>query len=654
MVEPTTVAEAPSDTVAAAPPVRDELSVATKNLLAACEAGGLPQKAAASLAERQRELEAAAATLSTKLELGPSTEALEVLAGDYLDVLSQRIARDSSLRTGAGVDLLVGELVGHVCAEPGVRQWLPASCALAPGRDGDALLQLRRRLLADLVALPRRTVERQGAASAQSAELRASLALLSAALSPDPLWQLVEQLAPASACDLPSLEPPPAADVATRAGQLLQRLLADGKKLDRPASYYEDVTRRELMRLRGEASLSPETLAASAELTRALLSLGSAARVDGTVLEARLGQLVTLLRAALRAVAPPSQPIALSASGIELAQAALRSELELVASRALAFAQAASGSHVSEAQARGIDTAVRFALARDEEEAKRIVRGLIIPLPRWSESILFDLNGDLPSLDRGDFRVVGDALLGYNGKRWGISGQGSVAEYDFSVENQISETTAFDGGVESWLALGLGETGRTKLELRVFGKGALFDTNHTGTGRTFGDETSVMGRGGLLASLRYQPGERFAAGLWLGGGVQYEVYDTADFSDGTSFESNNTETLGLLLNARARIELAIVPRWLVSRLRIDAQRYELTRSVLSESFSANNMSTSAQLSAELIELKTRLFLDAEVARFGGFVPSVNAGFDSAFFSSDAESYSSFVPVFGVGIRRDAF
>jgi hypothetical protein len=593
--------------------------------------------------------------LSPRPELGPSTEALEVLAGDYLEALSQRLASDSSLRTGAGVDLLVGELVGHVCAEPGVRQWLPASCGLAPGRDAAALLQLRRRLLADLVTLPRRMAERQGSLSAQSAELRATLALLSAALSPDPLWQLAEQLAPASAsaCELPALEPPPAADVAARAGQLLQRLLADGKKLDRPASYYEDVTRRELMRLRGEATLSPETLAASAELTRALLAVASAAGTDATALEARLRQLATLLQAALRAVAPTSQPVALSTSGIELAQAALRGELELVASRALAFAQTASGSRVSETQARAIDTAVRFALARDEEEAKRIVRGLIIPLPRWSESILFDLNGDLPSLDRGDFRVVGDALLGYNGKRWGITGQGSVAEYDFSVDNQIAETSAFDGGLESGLALGLGETGRTKLELRAFGKGALYDTNHTGAGRSLSDESSVMGRGGLLASLRYQPGERFAGGLWLGGGVQYEVYDTADFADG-SFESNNTETLGLFLNARARLELAIVPRWLVSRLRVDAQRYELTRSVLAETFSDNNMSSSSQLSAEQTEIKARLFLDAEVARFGGFVPSVNAGFDSAFFSSDAESYSSFVPVFGVGIRRDAF
>jgi hypothetical protein len=612
--------------------------------------------ASASLSERQRELDLAAAEL--KLQLGESVESVEAATADYLALVSGRIAPDSALQTGAGADLLVGELVSHVCAEPGVTTWVPAVCQ--PLGEGPALLELRRRLLSDLVTLPRRSAERDGKLGSLSAEVRASLALITAALSPDAAWRLVQELAPQGSCEAASLTEPPAADVAARAAQLVARVLADGARLDRPAAYYELVLQKELQRLRQEATLTPATLAAAKDLLAALKAVqGARVPKDAAALEARLTDLARLLQAALQAVST-SQLVTVPTSSVELVRAALRGELEALASQAVTLARQAAGASISEAQARAIETAVRFALARDEDEAKRIVRGLIVPLGRWSESVLFDINADIPSLERGDFRVVGDALLGYNGKSWGITGQGALAEYDFSTAQQIAETTAADGGLESWLALSLGQERRTKLELRLFGRAALYDTSHTTaagapglTGDSLSDETSIMARGGLLASVRYQPGERFAGGLWLGAGAQYEWYDTADFADQT-FDSQTNESIGLLLQGRVRVELAIVPRWLVSRLRVDAQRYALTRSALSESFGMMNTSTESQLSAEQIEVKARLFLDAEVARFGGFVPSVNAGFDSAFFSSDQESHSSVVPVVGAGIRRDAF
>jgi hypothetical protein len=649
----------PLEPATAAPPEPPAAAAAeTRKILDVCEGEQALVLASSSLAERQHALEVAAAQL--QIQLGPGVAEVEALTADYLRTLSQRIASDSSLQTGAGVDLLVTELLSRICAEPGVASWIPAVCEPSPG--SPALIELRRRLLADLVTLPRRVAEREGSLTAASAEMRSTLALLAAAFSANATWQVVQELAPqAGSCNAAQLSSAPAPDVPARAAQLVQRLLADGAKLERSDEYYERVLQKELQRLRGESSLTPALSAAAKEVLAAVKAIERAgAPKDAAALEARSNELVRLLQAALRAVAVDPTPITVPAAGIELTRAALRGELDVLANRALSLAAQIRGMAIPDHQTRAIDTVVRFALARDEAEAKRILRGLIVPLPRWSESILFDLNGDIPSLERGDFRLVGDALLGYNGKNWGVTGQGSLAEYDFSTELQIAETTAVDGGLESWLSISLGETRRTKLELRLFGKAALYDTSHTTAagaaglvGDELSDETSVMGRGGLLVSLRYQPGERFASGLWLGAGAQYEWYDTADFADRT-FDSQTTQSLGLLLNARARVEVAIVPRWLVSRLRVDAQRYSLTRSSISESFGSTNSSSARQLSAQQLELKTRLFLDAEVARFGGFVPSVNAGFDSAFFDSDVESYRSFVPVVGAGIRREAF
>jgi hypothetical protein len=632
---------------AVAPP--PEVANVAAQTLKLCQPGVVSELASGSLSERQQELTAAAAAL--QIELGESTAGVELGAEQYLEALSQRFASNAALEGGAGMDLLVGELLGHLCAENGVKTWVPESCSPKPG--GPALIALRRRLVIDLVTLPRRMAERSGKLGAASAELRESLSLLRAALSPDPIWQLVLELSPRGACSLAELSLPPAPDELGRAAQLLQRLLADGARLDRPQAYYEAVLQKELLRLRSEATLSPATIDATKRALQAFLALQRAAPTRGVeTLEARLNDLVTLFQATLQAVSKSPPPPLLNADVVDLTRAALGGDLEELATRALALAQRANG--VSASQAQAVETAVRFARARDEDEARRIVRSLILPLPRWSENVLFDLNGDVPSLKSGAFKVVGDALLGYNGRRWGIAVQGAVAEYDFSTATNIAETTALDGGLESWLGLDLDRANRAKLELRLFAKVAGYDTNHGSASGTFSDETSVMGRAGLLASLRYSAGERFAGGLWLGGGAQLESYDAVGVGNQVT-GINDTESFGLLLNARARVELAIVPRWLVSRLRVDAQRYSLTRSSLN--LVAGNqtvMAASSTLDAAQAEVRARLFLDAEVARFAGFVPALNVGFDSAFFSSTTESHSAFVPVFGAGLRRVAF
>jgi hypothetical protein len=306
-----------------------------------------------------------------------------------------------------------------------------------------------------------------------------------------------------------------------------------------------------------------------------------------------------------------------------------------------------------------VSIAPRLAVARDEGEARRILRRLVVPLGPWSEHVLFDLNGDVPRIGRNDFNVVGDLMTGYNAQNWGIIGNGALHEYDFSAPDLIAQTSSRDGSLESWVSLDPSPAWR--IEIRGTGRAAYYDTTKINTApgstQTLADETSWMGRGSLVAGTRYQPGTRFAGGLWLGAGGQYEFYSRLDVGargarQAASLDQTSTS---LLLNGRLRVQYALVPQILAVRLRVDAQRFQITRDSLQMQAVAGVITTTAPAQAATqTEMQTRLFLDADVARFAGFVPSLNTGFDYFMLDSTSDSVASMVPVFGAGIRRDTF
>ncbi len=625
-----------------------------------CEPKAIPDFASGSLSAREAELGAAATAAGLgDAALGELKQAAALESAVWLDALAARVAPESAFRTGAGGDLLVSELVSHVCKST-AKGWLEATCA--PFGPGPALPELRKRLLLDVAKLPARAAAQNQALDAEQ-RLRASvaLALLDAATSSGGPYELAAELARLAApqqverwCSADDSAPPKNETLSTAAFVLL-RVLADGPALDRPDAYYEAVIAKALGAVRGQdVQLSRATRTAVRELLAALRVLkkqAAGATPPGPAeLVARLDQL-SIVTASIIAIVR-DQPFAVPLSSRNLARAVLEARLDAALDQAFAAAQELGHTAVDARQREALDAAVRFALAEDEEHAERILRSLILPLGRWSERVLFDINADIPSLESGDFKVVGDLLLGYNGKSWGIAGQGALAEYDFSTGNIIAETTSIGGSLESWYA---GNVSRSvKLEGRLVGKTSLYDTSKTATASSFGDETSIMGGGSLLGSVRYQPGERFAGGLWLGAGAQYEWYDTSQFANQTA-NLDTTESLGLLVNARLRLELAIVPRWLVTRLRVDALRVDIHRESLNTLAGSGMVTTTAEVEqATQVEVHTRLFLDAEVARLAGFVPSLNGGFDSISFDAPGDSHSAFVPVFGAGIRRDAF
>jgi hypothetical protein len=586
-------------------------------------------------------------------------EALPQFALGILDRAAADVAPDSSLQTGALGDLLVNELTAKVCTESGAGAWLPATCSPPSGEP--ALIALRRNLVRDVAELPARAAERGAFAQAsEDLQLRAAIAFIRAALSENAAYELAAQLAArvpntsavASWCEandanlnLPSLDP------SGRAAYLLMRLLADGKNFDRPDEYYRTLIKTTLGNTLNANAASDAAILRLVPALRSMLNVQRSLdprTISSAALAERARLLVTLSEALL--TISTGQTIALPLSAPELATALIQARLESAVAAALSMAHSISPSSVSAENSKMIGVAVRFALARDEDEARRILRGLILPLGPWSENILFDINGDIPQLESGAFRLVGDALLGYNARAWGIAARGSFAEYDFSTATVIAETTVADGSLETWFVSST--TAKLRFELRLVARASLYDTNKSNTG--FSDETSVMGRGSLLGSVRYQPGSRFALGLWLGGGAQYESYDGGDYSNRTAV-INDTETFGSLLNARVRMEVVLIPSWLTSRLRVDGQRFELTRARLETVAGGGTVTeTSTTEVAEQIEVNTRVFLDAEVLRFGGFVPSLNGGFDSVMFESNTESHSAFVPVFGAGIRRETF
>lgn len=107
--------------------------------------------------------------------------------------------------------------------------------------------------------------------------------------------------------------------------------------------------------------------------------------------------------------------------------------------------------------------------------------------------------------------------------------------------------------------------------------------------------------------------------------------------------------------ARLRVQVQIIPKWAVGRLRFDARYLRLSR--LQRSLFAGpgavDIGTSASRGHQ-VEAISRMFLDFEALRFGGFVPTLHGGLDTFHLRLPNESPSTaLVWLFGVGVRRIA-
>ncbi|HVJ17555.1 MAG TPA: hypothetical protein VM686_19160, partial [Polyangiaceae bacterium] len=304
--------------------------------------GTLPDFASGSLADREAALTAAAAATGVPPEaLGELKEQAPVVAALWLDELASRLAPESTFQTGAGADLLVSELVGAVCKQ-GARPWLEATCS--PFGSEPALLELRKRLLLDVMKLPARAATVNQALAAEE-RLRATvaLALLDAATSASGPYELAASLARLTApaeveqwCSASDAAAPK--DDAAIASSLLLRLLADGPALDRPDSYYEAVVTHALGAARGgQAQLSAASRTALRQLLGALRALrktsAAATPPESAELITRLERLTTVATSLL--VVVRDQPFVLPPSPIKLGRAVLEADLDVALQQAL-------------------------------------------------------------------------------------------------------------------------------------------------------------------------------------------------------------------------------------------------------------------------------------------------------------------------------
>jgi hypothetical protein len=437
---------------------------------------------------------------------------------------------------------------------------------------------------------------------------------------------------------------------------IVARLAFDGAPFEQGHEHYLRVI-DQVLKSYGKNPVPPEKRQAAEKLIRALGSIRALEQKPRNLdtLRVLAVQLVDAVDALLTLIGQPADTAQeVRSLGLALVEGQLSSAAEITAN----LGRVAGIISVAPATLDAMLTTAKLSLARDEDEARRILRRLIVPLGPWSDPILFDINGDLPKLNRDETKIVGDATLGYNGRAWGIVGTGALREYDLSGGETIAQTSVRDGTLESWFTLD--PSPAVRIELRLMMRAAYYDTTNIylapGSKQTLADETSTLGKGLLLASMRYQS-SRFATGLWVGGGGQYESYERLEVGapGARQFALLDQASTTAIFTGRLRVQYQVVPSILAARVRVDAQRFSITRDGTNVTGVAGMItSSSPSEEANQTEMQARLFLDAEVARFASFVPALNAGFDYFALDSSSSHRSTLVPVFGIGVRRDTF
>ncbi|MCC6213635.1 MAG: hypothetical protein IT376_02115 [Polyangiaceae bacterium] len=570
-------------------------------------------------------------------------------------------ARPAALEAGAAGDLVVRELLRAACTAPHAR-WLPASCAPF---EGGGLAELHSRLALDLGRAPSTLLSRSGSGTPpeQRSALLAASALVDVALASPSVEGLAWRLAraPEGAAEF-AADPCSdrarisSADPVAVAAALLEVLLAlpsGAQPADAEAAIARALANA---RVTGNAeALDPARRALVPALRRAFTDAQAQRAAPAERLPALVRAYARLVAAALSVVEgrPADTDVTLAP---RLVDPLARGDLRGATAAALGLVRALAPDSLPESLAVVVEVMSAVAQAPDEDAARAALVRLLVPLGPWAEHVLFDANLGAVRLDDRDFTFAGDALLGYQGEALGIIARGALYEYDFTSDQRIVQTTHAEGGLDAWW---VSSGSAWRFELRGEGGVSLLDTTRIGLapGDTpFADETSLLGRGLLLAALRWQPSGDAAAGLWLGGGAQYEDYTPLAVPRGGVVTLASETSLTAIAQARLRVQLALVPRWVGLRLRADVLRYEVRRD--RELFVVGpGAVTSSATSEQTVQLEAhgRVFLDAEVARLAGFVPGVFGGVDH--YSVDAPSAgatSATAPVFGGGIRRVTF
>jgi hypothetical protein len=603
-----------------------------------------PAFAARSDAER-------AAIVDRLAELSQAPRPPEPAAAEARMALVELMLKDTLSRSipgaGGGTGVVLDQFVSTTCTTTDLSEWLPATCSSSGG-------DLRTRLMRDMLGFAER-----GLAAAPGMDSGLAAAILAAVSSPDPVRALIEHLASRSPAVTQGCEPRLPADDGYRiAAALLLRLKSEARAASSfSAPELSAILLFELDRLLGRqpSPVSPlreraarrlgdAWLALSAERERLAHSPDLAAGLRAVEHLIALGEAATTLAT--------DRPQQAPAELARLIVALHRADGMTLLSAARTLAGAAGVSSVPENVVSAAETALRLAAARNREEAERILRGAVFG--RWSERVIFDINGGVPILTSTDLNLNGDLTLGYHFDNVGVMARGAFATYDVTTPAVYDEMVRMGGGADLWYATGAEAT--TRFEVRALGELFIYDSSTVDVtqGNSISDQTSLITRAQLMAALRLEPPSNWVLGIWLGGGAQLESYNAVR-AGGVTVQVDDQDKVSFTATGRLRGEWGVAPDSFALRLRIDGQYYDITRDSIG--IRASTLGTNVALlaeSAQQLDLMSRLYADLELLAFGGFVPGLFAGADYTYRTSPTVAIGSYTPVFGAGLRRAAF
>ncbi len=265
----------------------------------------------------------------------------------------------------------------------------------------------------------------------------------------------------------------------------------------------------------------------------------------------------------------------------------------------------------------------------------------------WERATI-DVNLGTPKLASGEFKLIGDATLGYAADKFGIVASGSMFFYDLENSAGLVQTERRGGSGEAWFVTG-DERETFRLELRGTGGGMYYETDRF-QGAYFFNEGSQMGYGTLSVGLRLRPDPTFHLQALLGGGVLWERYDYLTTDPASQKMLADTDTLSFRMDGRLHAHWQFLPGILSARVVGNGARFSLTRTNSSWSVGApafaNDVSKFHQL-----ELRGRLSVELDVAAFIGLIPFLYGAVDHISASGDAGSKFITVPSGGVGLNK---
>jgi hypothetical protein len=594
------------------------------------------------------------ASASAAAQVAPQCAALPSTNQDasrVAELLAARVAPDAQLRTGAGSDELVAELQRASCRQGSVARLLPRTCAPLSGPN--TLLELRTRFVQDALLLP--VAARQGRATPSSDAERVLIATLTHVAEGgnwDAFLRRVLQLGSTRARSIDTC-------AATDA------LLAQGRALDAP------IERAAMLLLLGRnqlASAPPKTKDlsalvqrfAAAEPPRALTATQVAAIKELAAawpeLDApsrreagdALSLLASSMHSAIELVSDSKADVAKTTTEFTQVEAALRAlgtgELSAGLRTALALMGALDGE--TEVALDVLERIERFLRAPDDDARHRVLRSTALGLGSWADHVTADARIGAMRVSGANYHLAADLGLGYQDLNWGVEASGSARAYQSTTPNTFEDLDRYEGAAELWLATDANAAVRFdgRLSLGAF----VYDSNRFLRDAQY-DETSAFGRGALLGGVRYD-GATTSGGLWLGGGVQQEFYDSFTFA--TLVSERRQTTRGHFVG-RALGAVVLLPRWLVLRAALDASLFSITRMQIVETLGAG-AANDAQTQFSELDVSGNLHLDLEALRFFGFVPGASVAADYFRRKADNDVESTLAPIVQLGIHRYQF